>query len=100
MNFYIESAKQCLADFMIELPKFGNFDSKGFEIEERIHQISLGDYFEELLKQEVELLGGWFLSSRSIRSALRLWKREEKKDRAYESTLQFGRNQSGFVDDF
>jgi len=60
--------------------------------------ISLGDYFEEFIKQEVSS-GRYGSVSEVIRSALRLLEREEKKEQELIKALQLG-EQSGFVDDF
>lgn len=60
--------------------------------------ISLGDYFEEFIKEEINS-GRYNSVSEVIRSALRLLEREEKKERELIKALEFG-EQSGFVDDF
>ena len=60
--------------------------------------ISLGDYFEDFIKEEVKS-GRYSSVSEVIRSALRLLEREEKKERELIKALEKG-EQSGFVDNF
>ncbi len=60
--------------------------------------ISLGDYFEEFINDEVKS-GRYSSVSEVIRSALRLLEQEEKKERALIKALEIG-EQSGFVEDF
>ncbi len=60
--------------------------------------ISLGDYFEEFIKEEINS-GRYNSASEVIRSALRLLEREEKKEKELIKALELG-EQSGFVDDF
>ena len=60
--------------------------------------ISLGDYFEEFIKEEINS-GRYNSASEVVRGALRLLEREEKKEREVIKALEFG-EQSGFVDDF
>lgn len=60
--------------------------------------ISLGDYFEDFIKEEINS-GRYNSASEVIRSALRLLEREEKKEKELIKALELG-EQSGFVDDF
>ena len=60
--------------------------------------ISLGDHFEDFIKDEVKS-GRYSSVSEVIRSALRLLECEEKKERELIKALEVG-EQSGFVDDF
>ncbi|SHG24413.1 antitoxin ParD1/3/4 [Salegentibacter echinorum] len=60
--------------------------------------ISLGNHFEEFIKEEVKS-GRYGSVSEVIRSALRLLEREEKKERELIKALEIG-EQSGFVEDF
>ena len=60
--------------------------------------ISIGDYFEEFINDEVKS-GRYSSVSEVIRSALRLLEQEEKKERALIKALEIG-EQSGFVEDF
>lgn len=60
--------------------------------------ISLGNHFENFIREEVKS-GRYGSVSEVIRSALRLLKREEKKERELIKALEVGEN-SGFVEDF
>ena len=60
--------------------------------------ISLGNYFEEFINEEVNS-GRYSSVSEVICSALRLLENEEKKECALIKVLEFG-EQSGFVEDF
>jgi len=60
--------------------------------------ISIGDYFEEFINDEVKS-GRYSSVSEVIRSALRLLEQEEKKERALIKALEIG-EQSGFIEDF
>jgi len=60
--------------------------------------ISLGSHFEDFVNEEVKS-GRYSSVSEVIRSALRLFEREELKERELIKALEAG-EQSGFVDDF
>ncbi len=60
--------------------------------------ISLGDYFEDFIQEEVKS-GRYSSVSEVIRSALRLLENEEKKERELIKALETGEN-SGFVENF
>ncbi len=60
--------------------------------------ISLGDHFEEFIRDEVKF-GRYSSVSEVIRSGLRLLEREEKKERELIKALEIG-EQSGFVENF
>ncbi|MBB4119624.1 antitoxin ParD1/3/4 [Mesonia hippocampi] len=60
--------------------------------------ISLGNHFEEFIKEEVKS-GRYGSVSEVIRSALRLLEREEKKEKELIKALEIG-EQSGFVENF
>jgi antitoxin ParD1/3/4 len=60
--------------------------------------ISLGNHFENFIKDEVNS-GRYNSVSEVIRSALRLLEREEKKERELIKALEVG-EQSGFVENF
>jgi len=60
--------------------------------------ISIGNYFEEFIKNEVKS-GRYSSVSEVIRSALRLLEQEEKKEKELIKALKKG-EQSGFVDNF
>ena len=60
--------------------------------------ISLGDHFEDFIKDEVKS-GRYSSVSEVIRSALRLLEQEEKKERELIKALEIG-EESGFVEDF
>ena len=65
---------------------------------EKNTSITLGSYFEEFIKKEVNS-GRYNSVSEVIRSALRLLEQEEKKEKELIKALVVG-EQSGFVDDF
>ncbi len=65
---------------------------------EKNTSITLGSYFEEFIKEEVNS-GRYNSVSEVIRSALRLLEQEEKKEKELIKALVVG-EQSGFVDDF
>ena len=60
--------------------------------------ISLGSHFEDFVNEEVKS-GRYSSVSEVIRSALRLFEREELKERELIKALEAG-EQSGFVDNF
>lgn len=60
--------------------------------------ISLGNHFEEFIKEEVKS-GRYGSVSEVIRSALRLLESEEKKERELIKALEIG-EKSGFVENF
>ena len=60
--------------------------------------ISLGNHFEDFIREEVNS-GRYGSVSEVIRSALRLLEREEKKERELIKALEVGEN-SGFVENF
>ena len=60
--------------------------------------ISLGDYFEEFINEEVKS-GRYSSVSEVIRTALRLLEHEEKKERELIKALEIG-EQAGFVENF
>lgn len=60
--------------------------------------ISLGDYFESFIREEVKS-GRYGSVSEVIRSALRLLEQEEQKERELIKALQVG-EESGFVENF
>ena len=65
---------------------------------EKNTSITLGSYFEEFIKKEVNS-GRYNSVSEVVRSALRLLEQEEKKEKELIKALVVG-EQSGFVDDF
>ena len=65
---------------------------------EKNTSITLGSYFEEFIKKEVNS-GRYNSVSEVIRSALRLLEQEERKEKELIKALVVG-EQSGFVDDF
>ncbi len=60
--------------------------------------ISLGNHFEDFIREEVNS-GRYGSVSEVIRSALRLLEREEKKEKELIKALEIGEN-SGFVENF
>jgi len=60
--------------------------------------ISLGNHFEDFIREEVNS-GRYGSVSEVIRSALRLLEREEKKERELIKALEVGEN-SGFIENF
>lgn len=60
--------------------------------------ISIGDYFEDFIKNEVKS-GRYSSVSEVIRTALRLLEREENKERELIKALEIGEN-SQFLEDF
>ncbi len=60
--------------------------------------ISLGDYFENFIRNNVES-GRYSSVSEVIRSALRLLEQEEKKEKELIKALKAG-EKSGFIEDF
>ncbi len=60
--------------------------------------ISLGNHFEDFIRNEVES-GKYSSTSEVIRSALRLLEKEEEKEKELIKALEIG-EQSGLVDDF
>ncbi|HET8809977.1 MAG TPA: type II toxin-antitoxin system ParD family antitoxin [Flavobacteriaceae bacterium] len=60
--------------------------------------ISLGNYFEEFINEEIKS-GRYSSVSEIIRSALRLLEQEERKERELIKALEIG-EQSGFVENF
>tara|TARA_R100000935_G_C2841497_1_gene171327 strand:+ start:13851 stop:14135 length:285 start_codon:yes stop_codon:yes gene_type:complete len=79
------------------LPIFGNFKIKIVKMSKNT-SISLGNYFEEFVNDEVKS-GRYSSVSEVIRSALRLLEHEEKKERELIKALEIG-ERSGFVDNF
>ena len=60
--------------------------------------ISLGNHFEDFIKEEVKS-GRYSSASEVIRSALRLLEREENREKELIKALETG-ERSGFVEDF
>lgn len=79
------------------LPRFGIFDQNFIKMGKNT-SISLGDHFEDFIKDEVKS-GRYNSVSEVIRSALRLLEREERKERELIKALEIG-EQSGFVENF
>jgi len=80
------------------LPSFGILEQTIILTMEKNTSITLGSYFEEFIKEEVNS-GRYNSVSEVIRSALRLLEQEEKKEKELIKALVVG-EQSGFVDDF
>lgn len=80
------------------MPSFGILEQTIILTMEKNTSITLGSYFEEFIKKEVNS-GRYNSVSEVIRSALRLLEQEEKKEKELIKALVVG-EQSGFVDDF
>jgi len=80
------------------LPSFGILEQSIILIMGKNTSITLGSYFEEFIKEEVNS-GRYNSVSEVVRSALRLLEQEEKKEKELIKALVVG-EQSGFVDDF
>ena len=80
------------------MPSFGILEQTIILTMEKNTSITLGSYFEEFIKKEVNS-GRYNSVSEVIRSALRLLEQEEKKEKELITALVVG-EQSGFVDDF
>ena len=80
------------------MPSFGILEQTIILTMEKNTSITLGSYFEEFIKKEVNS-GRYDSVSEVIRSALRLLEQEEKKEKELITALVVG-EQSGFVDDF
>jgi len=80
------------------LPSFGILEQTIILTMEKNTSITLGSYFEEFIKEEVNS-GRYNSVSEVIRSALRLLEQEERKEKELIKALVVG-EQSGFVDDF
>lgn len=65
---------------------------------EKNTSISLGDYFEDFIENEIKS-GRYSSASEVVRSALKLLEREEKKKRELINALKAG-EESGFVENF
>tara|TARA_B100000378_G_scaffold249622_1_gene223113 strand:+ start:970 stop:1263 length:294 start_codon:yes stop_codon:yes gene_type:complete len=83
---------------LTSLPSFGILEQTIILTMEKNTSITLGSYFEEFIKKEVNS-GRYNSVSEVIRSALRLLEQEEKKEKELIKALVVG-EQSGFVDDF
>ena len=80
------------------MPSFGILEQTIILTMEKNTSITLGSYFEEFIKKEVNS-GRYNSVSEVVRSALRLLEQEEKKEKELITALVVG-EQSGFVDDF
>ena len=80
------------------MPSFGILEQTIILTMGKNKSITLGSYFEEFIKEEVNS-GRYNSVSEVIRSALRLLEQEEKKEKELIKALVVG-EQSGFVDDF
>ena len=80
------------------MPSFGILEQTIILTMEKNTSITLGSYFEEFIKEEVNS-GRYNSVSEVIRSALRLLEQEERKEKELIKALVVG-EQSGFVDDF
>ena len=80
------------------MPSFGILEQSIILIMGKNTSITLGSYFEEFIKEEVNS-GRYNSVSEVVRSALRLLEQEEKKEKELIKALVVG-EQSGFVDDF
>ncbi|MFA5667655.1 MAG: type II toxin-antitoxin system ParD family antitoxin [Balneolaceae bacterium] len=65
---------------------------------EKNTSISLGDYFEDFIENEIKS-GRYSSASEVVRSALKLLEREERKERELINALKVG-EESGFVENF
>jgi antitoxin ParD1/3/4 len=83
---------------LTSLPSFGILEQTIILTMEKNTSITLGSYFEEFIKEEVNS-GRYNSVSEVIRSALRLLEQEERKEKELIKALVVG-EQSGFVDDF
>lgn len=93
----LNTCEKAIASQFPVLPIFGIFEHTLIMMGKNT-SISLGDHFEEFIKNEVKS-GRYSSVSEVIRSALRLLEREEKKERELIKALETG-EQSGFVEDF
>ena len=80
------------------MPSFGILEQTIILTMGKNTSITLGSYFEEFIKEEVNS-GRYNSVSEVVRSALRLLEQEEKKEKELIKALVVG-EQSGFVDDF
>ena len=88
---------------LVELPKFGNFDSLNLKIKKikkmgRNTSVSLGNYFEDFVDTKVSQ-GRFKNASEVIRAGLRLLEEEENKIQILKNAIQEGID-SGIAKDF